>query len=148
MAEYLFYHLERQRMDDVLPALLEKTLARGWRAVVVVADEARREALDRTLWTYRDDSFLPHAQETDGNAAHQPIVLSAAATNRNDAAVCFVDGGAAPQPEGYARIVLLFGAGDEAAVAAARRTWVDARAAGHEVTYWQQDENGRWLRRG
>ncbi|MGA7117695.1 MAG: DNA polymerase III subunit chi, partial [Hyphomicrobium sp.] len=33
-SEVLFYHLERQPLERVLPGLLEKTLQRGWRAVV------------------------------------------------------------------------------------------------------------------
>jgi DNA polymerase III subunit chi len=34
MTEFLFYHLHRQRTEDVLPALLERSLERGWRVVV------------------------------------------------------------------------------------------------------------------
>ncbi len=32
--EVLFYHLEQQALEKVLPSLVEKTLERGWRAVV------------------------------------------------------------------------------------------------------------------
>src|SRR5690349_11599483 len=34
MTDILFYHLERQPLDRVLPQLLERTLERGWRAVI------------------------------------------------------------------------------------------------------------------
>ena len=67
MTEVLFYHLERQPLDRVLPSLLEKTLERGWKAVVRCGSEQRLEALDLALWTYRDDSFLPHGKQADGN---------------------------------------------------------------------------------
>ena len=60
MADVLFYHLERQPLERVLPVLLEKTLERGWRAAVQTASQAYAEALDGHLWTYREDSFLPH----------------------------------------------------------------------------------------
>lgn len=149
MAEVLFYHLERQRLEDVLPALLEKTLARGWRAVVEVADETRRDALDRALWTFRDDSFLPHATEADGNLADQPIVLTTSADNPNGATVRFLDGGVEPgDVAAYARVVIVFSADDPDAVAAARRAWKPLKAAGHDVTYWQQSAAGRWEKRG
>ena len=32
--EIWFYHLERSTLDQVLPTLLEKTLERGWRALI------------------------------------------------------------------------------------------------------------------
>lgn len=60
--DVFFYHLEQQTLDRVLPSLLEKTLARGWRAVVQVGNEERLEALDQALWTYTDDSFCRTAR--------------------------------------------------------------------------------------
>ena len=54
MTEVLFYHLLRQPLETVLPTLLEKSLARGWRVVVEAASAERVEALDAHLWTFRD----------------------------------------------------------------------------------------------
>ena len=34
MTDVLFYHLEHQPLERVLPSLVERTLARCWRAVV------------------------------------------------------------------------------------------------------------------
>ena len=45
MTEVLFYHLEHQPLERVLPSLVEKTLERGWRAVVQAGSEERVEAL-------------------------------------------------------------------------------------------------------
>ena len=39
MTEVLFYHLENQPVERVLPPLLEKSLERGWRVVVQAASE-------------------------------------------------------------------------------------------------------------
>ena len=145
MTDVLFYHLERSRLEDVLPHLLEKSLQRGWRAVVQCADASRRDALDRALWTFRDDSFLPHATDLDGLLALQPVVLTTGAGNPNGASVRFLDAGAAPaDADAYQRIVILFSADEPEAVAAARRAWTPLKAAGHAVTYWQQGAEGRW----
>ena len=46
MTDVLFYHLERTTLEKVLPGLLEKSLERGWRAVVQATTEERIEALD------------------------------------------------------------------------------------------------------
>jgi DNA polymerase III subunit chi len=80
MAEMLFYHLQRQPLDKVLPALLEKSLARGWRVVVQASSDERIEALDAHLWTYRDDAFLPHGTDREPDPASQPVLLPRATT--------------------------------------------------------------------
>src|SRR5690606_32265473 len=46
MTEILFYHLEAQPLERVLPLLIEKSLERGWRVVVETGSEERAEAID------------------------------------------------------------------------------------------------------
>lgn len=143
--EVLFYHLERFPLDRVLPALLEKTIERGWRAVVQSGSSERLEALDLSLWTYRDDSFLAHGTAKAGPAHMQPIYLTTGSETPNEAGVRFlVDGATAESFEGFARVVYLFDGNDPDALATARKEWIAARQAGCSVTYWQQNENGRW----
>ena len=89
MTEVLFYHLENQPVERVLPPLLEKSLERGWRVVVQTASEERADALDSHLWTYRDDSFLPHGTWRDRDAAEQPIILAVDGGNPNRAPCAF-----------------------------------------------------------
>ncbi|WP_108659826.1 DNA polymerase III subunit chi [Acuticoccus kandeliae] len=149
MTEVLFYHLERQTLEEVLPTLLEKTLQRGWRAVVQVSDEGVRDALDRHLWVYRDDSFLPHGTSADGQGERQPVWLTVEDDNPNRAAVRFYADRAAPKNvEAYERVVILFSADDAAAVQEARRQWTPLKNAGHTCTYWQQSATGRWEKKG
>jgi DNA polymerase IIIc chi subunit len=149
MTEVLFYHLQGRTIEQVLPPLLEKSLARGWRVVVQSTSEERADALDAHLWTYRDDSFLPHATWRVADAAHHPILLTADEANPNDAQVRFlVDNAALPgDAERYARMVMLFNGDDDEAVGMAREAWKHSKARGFEVTYWQADEAGRWQRR-
>ena len=150
MTEILFYHLQRHPLERVLPALVEKSLERGWRVVVQAASEERVEALDAHLWIFRDDSFLPHGTWREAEAAEQPVLLTVHDSNPNGAAVRFlVDGAPVPvDAAGYERIVLLVDGNDPDAVAAARKRWNEGKAKGFEVTYWQADENGRWQRKG
>ena len=150
MTEILFYHLQRQPLERVLPALVEKSLERGWRVVVQAASEERIEALDAHLWVFRDDSFLPHGTWREAEAAEQPVLLTVHDGNPNGAAVRFLlEGAPVPADAGdYERIVLLIDGNDPDAVAAARKRWSEGKAKGFEVTYWQADENGRWQRKG
>lgn len=148
MTEVLFYHLERQTLEAVLPRLLEKTLERGWRAVVQAASEERVEALSSILWSYHEESFLPHGTPADGNGDMQPVWLTAGSDTPNAATVrFFVDGAAPAGLEALERAVYLFDGRDEAAVAEARERWKAIKADGHAATYWQQDEAGRWVNR-
>lgn len=153
MTEVLFYHLERAALEDVLPGLLEKTRERGWKALVRASSDERVAALDARLWTYRDDSFLPHARARDPHPVEQPILLTNVAGNPNAAEVLFfVDGTTTDDWSGAdvaaaARVVLIFDARDPAALEAAREHWKAAKGAGHEVTYWQQGASGKWEKR-
>jgi DNA polymerase-3 subunit chi len=149
MTEVLFYHLQDMSLENVLPPLLEKSLERGWRVVVQSTSEERADALDAHLWTYRDDSFLPHATWRVADAHDQPIVLAVEEGNPNQANVRFlIDNAALPSDsERYERMVLVFNGDDPDAVAAARAAWKDSKSRGFEVTYWQPDERGRWQRR-
>ncbi len=147
MTEILFYHLERTALESVLPGLLERSLERGWRAVVQAGSEERVEALDAHLWTYSEEGFLPHGTRKDGAAANQPIWLTAIEENPNRANVLFlVDGASLGETEPYQRVVMLFDGQDPDRLAGAREAWAAARAAGHDVTYWKQGERGRWDR--
>jgi DNA polymerase-3 subunit chi len=145
MTEVLFYHLDRQPLERVLPDLLEKCIERGWRAVVQVGSEERRDALDSHLWTYREEGFLPHGTIKDGSAEAQPIWLTVGPENPNRASVRFLaDGVEMAEIQPYARVVVLFDGNDAEAVQRARASWSAVKAAGHEATYWQQSERGRW----
>jgi DNA polymerase-3 subunit chi len=146
--EVYFYHLEKRSLEDVLPTLLERSLERGWRAAVQAASEERVEALNTLLWTYSEESFLPHGSARDGSQEAHPIYLTTGEDNPNGARVRFlVDGATLADTSPYARVVFIFDGRDEAAVARARVDWQAAKTKGHAVSYWQQDEAGRWQKK-
>lgn len=147
MTEVLFYHLTSSTADQALPALLQRCIERDWKVVVQTTSDQRLEELDGHLWTFRNDSFLPHASalNTALDAALQPVWLTADTSNPNKATVRFLlDGAVAGDISGYQRIVLMFDGRDEDAVRSARERWKIEKSAGHQLTYWQQDEEGRW----
>lgn len=147
-AEVLFYHLEIQPLDKVLPGLVERTLARGWRAVVQAGNVERVDAIDQLLWTYADDSFLPHGTAKTGHSDVQPVYLTDGDETPNGAGVRFlVDGATTSTFTGIERLVFLFDGRDQDAVQGARQSWKDAKAAGCAVTYWQQSPDGRWVKK-
>lgn len=145
MTEVAFYHLQTAPLDQVLPRLLEKTLAAGKRAVVIASSAARVEALAGVLWTYRPDSWLPHGSAEDGEADQQPVWLTANDENPNGATFLFLtDGADSAAIASFERCFDLFDGNDAAAVAAARTRWQVRKSEGHHVTYWQQSVSGSW----
>lgn len=138
-----FYHLERTALDQALPELLEKTLARGWRALVVSPAAERIEHLDGWLWSWRDDSFLPHGVAGEPQAERQPVLLATGTANDNQAQALFlIDGAAPPDLAGFERCLILFDGREDAAVADARARWKDLKGRGHTVSYWKQSDRG------
>lgn len=145
MARCDFYHLQKSRLEDALPRLLERVLKAGQRAVVLAGSRERVEDLAVSLWAERD-LWLPHGTAADGHAADQPIWLTDDPADVPNGARILVltDGTDSPLVADMERTLDLFDGTSEAAVAAARQRWTARRGAGHELVYWQQD-GGRWL---
>lgn len=152
MSEVLFYHLERRTLEDALPPLLERCLSRGWKVCVRAESAARADMIDRHLWTYSDESFLPHGLASEPGGEGQPVLITVGDDIPIGAQVLFIVGGA-PAPVwtgvgGLIRVVLMFDGHDPAAVQAARTGWKGAKAAGYDVTYWKENEAGKWEKQG
>jgi DNA polymerase-3 subunit chi len=149
MTEIRFYHLTASPLERALPRLLERALAEGYRVLVRAGSEERVAALDAALWTYGEASFLPHGTAQGGNAERQPIFLTAGDDIPNAATMlALVDGAEDARLGEFRRVCYLFDGNDESAVADARRRWREAKEAGHELTYWQQQGSGAWERGG
>jgi DNA polymerase III subunit chi len=148
LAEVRFYHLLRQRLEEALPSLLEKARERGFRIVVQAGSPERVKALEALLWTYRPETFLAHGSGMASlpTAPDQPIWLTADEENPNTADMLMLVDGAIADVAPYTLACEMFDGNDEAAVAAARQRWVEYKAAGHAITYWQQGERG-WEKR-
>jgi DNA polymerase-3 subunit chi len=148
MTEVRFYQLGRRPLEETLATMLERTLQRGQRAVVLAGSEERVEALAQQLWTYAERSFLPHGTARDGMAERQPVWLAAQEGNPNGAEVLFLlDGQRSERLDSFALAAVLFDGGDQERLAAARAQWSELKAAGHAVTYWAEDAQGKWEKR-
>ena len=145
MSEVGFYHLTTRSLDWALARLLDRALSSGKRAVVLAGSTERVEALSAQLWTFDPNAFLPHGTEKDGNAAHQPVWLTAEDENPNKAEfVMLIDGQETSKLAAYERCFEIFDGRDETQVTRAREHWKAYKAQGHEVTYWRQTDAGGW----
>lgn len=142
----LFFHLRGRSLEQVLPTLLERSLARGQKVVVELGGEERLAVVDDHLWTYSDESFLPHVSAREADAAENPVVLTTEGNNPNGAQVRICgDGVRIPDAlDAYERVVLVFDGDDPDALNGAREDWKKIKALGLDASYWQQDPAGRW----
>ncbi len=138
-----FYHLTTTPLDRVLPQIAEKVLASGARLLIVAGDDAQRASLDRLLWTYAPDSFLPHACVGTDDDAAQPILLAPDVDAANRArTVALADGIWRDDALDFDRAFHFF---DEDRIVEARTAW-RALADKPDVQrrYWKQNDAGRW----
>lgn len=148
--EWWFYHLQRTTLERAVGPLLEKCLERGWRVLAISLDSTRRAALDEALWTYNDESFLPHGQsEADGLAPEaQPILITGTPENGNSASVALLmDGVDLPVQASFQRCMVMFDDGDNAVRQKARAQFKAAKDAGLTARYFQQSDRG-WKEAG
>jgi len=145
--EVWFYQLQRRRLEQVLPNLVERVLQRGWRAVIQAASRERLAALDDLLWTYAEDSFTPHGGTKEGDAEMQPVWLTLGDDNANGAQTRFLLEGVEATPfvdQGYQRLIVLFDGRDEDSLAAARLQWKKLRQINAKLAYWAETDEGGW----
>lgn len=148
VADILFYHLTESRLENALPPLVEKSLARGWRVVLQFGTEEARDLLDQHLWTWREQSFLPHGVDGSEFDARQPVLLTTSSENANGATVRFLAGGADLEDlAGYERVVVMFDGHDNEQLERARAQWKRYGNGSNTLTYWQQAGEGRWERK-
>ena len=142
--DYWFYHLEASTVEDVLPELLEKTRKKGWKALVKLP-EAQLKEMDDYLWTYRDDSFLPHGRDDEPMADQQPVTLSASAMTAQGYKALFLLGGSDIEDmSGVERCMVMINGRSETDVAHERKRWNALKEAGSNLSYYQQNDRGRW----
>ena len=142
--DYWFYHLEASTLEGVLPGLLEKTLEKGWRALVKMPED-KLAALDSFLWTFRDDAFLPHGREDEPQAELQPILLSATTQDATGFdAVFLLDGASIENMSGVSRAMIMINGRVADDVQRERGRWKTLKDAGASLAYYQQDDRGRW----
>lgn len=143
MADIAFYHLEHLPLEKALPALLDKVISSGKKAVVRMQSQGLLTLLDQSLWTAGHTKFIPHTAKKDADTEHTPIFLTMTEENPISADVLIVLEGSNIF-EDFSRVLVMFNGQDAGELAEARARWKILKDAGHTLTYWQQESNGGW----
>lgn len=150
MTDIVFYHLTETTLDEALPVLVERSVARQWKVTIQAGDDASRDRLDTRLWEFAADSFLPHGKDGDDPVENHPIFLTTKELNQNASNIRFIVENA-DIPDGlntYERVAVMFDGQDDYSVNQARGSWKTLKDAGHTLTYWKQSPEGKWERQG
>ncbi len=135
-------------LTSALPKLLEKVDGAGLKAAIKVGSEDHIAELNEALWSFNKQSFLPHGSMKDKFPDKQPIYLTTGDENPAGATVLvLVDNMESDELHNYDRCLEMFDGNDQVAVTAARVRWKTYKDAGHELTYWQQTEQGGWSKK-
>lgn len=151
MVEHWFYHMQQSPLEQVLPEILEKTYAKGWKTAVKVGDlngapQSELERIDEFLWVYRKDSFLPHGREDEPLSDQQPISLNIDRKSCDGAdVVVLVAGADMADVSGAVRCITLLDGSNDQDRQIARARWKKAKNDGLNTAYWKQNDHGKWV---
>lgn len=145
LCEISFYHLTQGDLEKSVAKLLEKVYEAGHRSVLVLKNEDDMAQFNKLLWTFASMAFLPHGTTAEENPDQQPLLLSLTASHENNASIlATVNASDHKDTAGFKRYLDIFNGHDDDAVTQARSRWKHYKDLGHKLTYWKQDDGGRW----
>jgi DNA polymerase-3 subunit chi len=114
---YLLSEVESSALWLLACRLIEKAYQRGHRVFVLCETEQDAEHLDELLWTYKDDSFVPHNLQGEGPEPPPPVQIGFGQEPRgfNDILINMVD----PIPSyfmKFKRVIEIVAANEEAKI--------------------------------
>ena len=138
-----FYHLTVTPLDRALPRIAERIINGGDRLLIVAEGAEQRHHLDRLLWSYAADSFLPHGEAGAPDDGDQPILIGDTPAAANGARhIAMVDGVWRDEALVFDRAFHFF---DDDRIQEARLAWKALSVGdGVERRYWKQGDTGRW----
>jgi DNA polymerase-3 subunit chi len=145
MTDIRFYHMEQSTLDQALPAITMKAWQSGSRVLIKVPDKKEADRLNDLLWTFHPNVFLPHGVENDNHAERQPVLIAQSDDNRNEASILLLTNGCtSDKVSDFDMVCEMLDGRVDVHIKEARARWKAYKDAGHDLTYWQQDENGKW----
>ena len=147
MIEIAFYQLQKTDISQILPKLLEKTLKLNKKALVMASTKVQVENINDFLWSYKSTGWLPHGTDRDGKAPHQPIWISTNPEPLNQANYLFLtDGAIHNNIDIFERCFVLFNSDNLKTRDFLRGKWLEYKAMGYILTYWEETKDGIWQR--
>jgi DNA polymerase-3 subunit chi len=136
-----FYHVAEGNLISSIVRLLEKIYASGQRCVFFSPLEERLKIVDKTLWTFSTNAFIPHGDRSLGFCEKQPIYFTNQFENPNGAkTLLLVDTLDYQNYAGFEKVFFVFESKREAEDA--ELLFNDLKKEKENVNYWKQSSKG------
>lgn len=145
--ELNFYHVMSGNLVPSVAKLLEKVYDSGKKSVFFSPLEDRVKIVDKTLWTFSKNAFIPHGDKSLGFSELQSVYLTSEIENPNKATVLVMtdDFDYKSWNQNFERVICIFEDDDSAEIA--QSMFSDLKNQGENVKYWKQSRNG-WEKLG
>ncbi|MDR1375427.1 MAG: DNA polymerase III subunit chi [Holosporaceae bacterium] len=137
-----FYQVMVGNLVITLPRLLEKIYISGRRCLFCSPSEERLKVVDKALWTFSTNAFIPHGDGNFGFCDQQPIYLTSGKENPNNATVQVLTDTFDYKNYGENFEKILFVFDDPMQVECAKTLYTDLKKNLENVNYWEQSANG------
>ena len=143
MTEINFYKITRSSVEKLLPRLLEKIIQEGSMVNFLFKNQNRLEYIDDFLWTYSNESFIPHYVDDSNYINVHPILLSLSENINNNADVFVTIEGYLPENiEKYKKIIDIIDGKDDQIIKDALVRVEHIKNKGYKVDCWRQEISG------
>ena len=144
MSKISFYQVMNGEVVKFSCQLLEKCFQNKIKTFVQLVDELAVTTLDRTLWTFAQKSFIPHATDKDPMPLMQPIYISSSDKCPIDAKGLMLIGVDRLDVKDFDRVMVMLDGTLVDEIKRAEALMASFKNLGHEVEYYLQNSKGTW----
>tara|TARA_B100001939_G_scaffold157253_1_gene135868 strand:- start:218 stop:682 length:465 start_codon:yes stop_codon:yes gene_type:complete len=148
VTQIIFYSTSPLQVEKTLFALLEKSLEKGNKSLLLFKDKEKCLSINEQLWTYKQNSFLPHISEDDQiyDNIDVPVYLSTKNENPFKAELLFsIDGFLPDNIDHFERVIIIIDVNDELLNEKYKNYYLDINKNFEDIVFYKSDDNGKWI---
>lgn len=148
MTQIIFYSTAPLQVEKTLFTLLEKSLEKGNKSLLLFKDKEKCLSINEQLWTYKQNSFLPHISEDDQiyDNIDIPVYLSTKNENPFKAELLFsIDGFLPDNIDHFERVIIIIDVNDELLNEKYKNYYLDINKNFEDIVFYKSDDNGKWI---
>tara|TARA_Y100000287_G_scaffold27260_2_gene19054 strand:+ start:206 stop:670 length:465 start_codon:yes stop_codon:yes gene_type:complete len=148
VTQIIFYSTAPFQVEKTLFTLLEKSLEKGNKSLLLFKDKEKCLSINEQLWTYKQNSFLPHISEDDQiyDNIDIPVYLSTKNENPFKAELLFsIDGFLPDNIDHFERVIIIIDVNDELLNEKYKNYYLDINKNFEDIVFYKSDDNGKWI---
>ena len=148
MTQIIFYSTAPLQVEKTLFALLEKSIEKGNKSLLLFKDKEKCSLINEQLWTYKQNSFLPHISEDEKiyDDIDVPVYLSTKNENPFKAELLFsIDGFLPDNIDHFERVIIIIDINDELLNEKYKNYYLDINKNFEDIVFYKSDDNGKWI---